>query len=308
MGKEDLNAAMEQVSSAKKTYKLAKKEYNDAIRPIQSKMDSLERNLTGKIRSFGPCKLYGDRIEMGYGKKVMLSPDITAQVTVSGNTYSTTNVSGGGGSFLGGMGGAIAGGLIAGPLGAGVGAMSGSRKEVKSTTEVHDDRKCFLSISGMGGAFTCEVPVIQEGDARQFAAEIMSLGKSYPERKALYDSEMPPLRNQLATAKANTGAMDEAQKLLESAQAAASDARDAYKAEKKEAKAAQRAIQAQAAAAAKEARAAAKAEKQEAKAAAKEAKAAAKTEKKEAKAAAKAEKREAKAAAKASRKGFFNRS
>ncbi len=114
---------------------------------------------------------------------------------MSGETYATTEISGGGGTIGGtSIPGAIVGGMIAGEAGAVIGSRKkGTIDPIKSYTSVHDERECYIKFRKEDGSLdevVCKHNERLVESRKQFvnAAELFydSLKKIIPEKEYTY--------------------------------------------------------------------------------------------------------------------------
>ena len=139
------------------------------IAALQEEIASLEKNSKveyeakqkelaeyGYLTSFCGVHLYRDRI-VGDNRTVMLDSNVQAAVESNGEISYTTEVKGGGTRPT--LTRIAAGGLIAGPLGAVIGATAQKKKKSETVVHEHDTRvvrvmiargSCLISVSFFG--------------------------------------------------------------------------------------------------------------------------------------------------------------
>ena len=142
-------------------------------------MKQKELNNLGLISTCHGIYLYQDRI-IGDGRTIMLDSNVQAAVESNGQISYTTEVKGGGSRPT--LTRIAAGGLIAGPLGAVIGATAQKKKKTKTITHEHDDRTVTLSIASDDGFITRT----WAGDAtegRNFTTAIMNAVTDYSKNK-----------------------------------------------------------------------------------------------------------------------------
>lgn len=151
---------------------------------------------------FDTLQLYNDRI-VGDGQTIKISPKIKAEVVTSGSRFAT---SGGSRSTLTRT---VAGGVIAGPLGAVVGA--NNKKQRKDV--IHDDRSLHIIIDAPDGYIDAPVDPNKIDAAHRFIAEVKLAIINRPKKK---DSGKMKLAEQMHDAeKASDAAIEEKQKELD---------------------------------------------------------------------------------------------
>lgn len=138
-----------------------------------------ELNHLGLISTCHGIYLYEDRI-IGDGRTIMLDSNVQAAIESESQISYTTEVKGGGSRPT--LTRIAAGGLIAGPLGAVIGATAQKKKKTKTITHEHDDRTVTLSIASDDGF----ISKTWSGDAtegRNFTTAIMNAVVDYSKNK-----------------------------------------------------------------------------------------------------------------------------
>lgn len=160
----------------------------------QKKLSYLEGEFKQKKTKCGNMVLYGDRVVCGLS--VLYFPQqITPSIQVSGNVYSTTQVTGKTGGF--GVGRAIVGGAIAGPLGAVAGGVT-KKGKITSTSQVHDTREIVFSLAGETGFLTDTLPLSKQPLVQMFIAQVQSAAANYTSRKELNERGQKQTRELIA--------------------------------------------------------------------------------------------------------------
>ena len=171
--------------------------------------------------AIGKIHLFGDRLLVGT-KVIPLAQDTEVEFSSGGNVYSETKVKGGGASVAG----AVVGGVIAGP----VGAVVGSRKGVKSRTDVKDERKLFITIISGSDNVVEELDPKKELEARKLAAEVKSQVNTLADRKEKTKKRVRELNKKKEDSAANTAEIDAAKARLDELECSAKDTIDKAKA------------------------------------------------------------------------------
>lgn len=151
--------------------------------------------------SAGPVSLYGNRIDVA-GSSISLDSSVQFDISTSGNIYSTTEINDKGSS----VGGAVVGGLIAGPAG----TVVGGQKRTKTKTKLHDDTKLFLTVISDEGSAVADVPSARELDLRRLVAEAQHLAKTIEGRDERYLEECLRVSKELDAVKSDTEKLDSA--------------------------------------------------------------------------------------------------
>ena len=217
MGKEDQASQgfVDRVSQARKELKeassayekglsRAQAEYNKRISDAQKALSAEEKTLqktvsawNSAVRTYAGISLYNDRVVFG-GTVMPFTYPVTAHVETSGNVYTSTEVSGKTGGF--GVGRAVVGGALFGPVGAVVGGAT-KKGKVSSTTTTHDERRLFITISSPQGQITAEGKPEEEASARDFVSAVVSYAASYNAKAAAYNGECKRLNDSLSAQK-----------------------------------------------------------------------------------------------------------
>lgn len=136
----------------------------------QQKMDSQLAHYD-LISSFSGINLYADRVE-GQGQIIKLTSNVEASVEASGSRFATSN---GSRSTLTRT---VVGGMVAGPLGAVVGATN--KKHRKDT--IHDDRSLRIVIQSLDGCIDVAVNPDKAEGAHKFVTAVKNAIIHYSER------------------------------------------------------------------------------------------------------------------------------
>lgn len=187
------------LKEAKDKLDLARKEYDDAVAEKNDELSKVRDSFYGFRMAVGPVSLYGNRIDVA-GSSIDLDHSVQFEVSTSGSTYSTTEVNDRGLN----VGGAVVGGLIAGPAG----AVVGGQKRIEAKTKVHDGTKLFLTVVSDEGSAVAEVPSTCELDLRKLVAEARHLAKTLDDRDEKYLDEFSKASAELDAVKANTEKLD----------------------------------------------------------------------------------------------------
>lgn len=151
-----------------------KKQQKSAYSAKQSELNGL-----GLIDFFEGIHLYKDRIEAD-GRVIRLDSNVQAAIEANGQISYTTEVKGGGSRPT--LTRIAVGGLVAGPVGAIIGATAQKKKKSKTITHEHDDRVASLTIASDDGYISRS----WNGDAsegRNFVTSIMNAVADYPKNK-----------------------------------------------------------------------------------------------------------------------------
>ena len=134
----------------------------------------------GFLASFCGVNLYRDRI-IGDGRTIMLDSKVQAAVESNGEISYTTEVKGGGSRPT--LTRIAAGGLIAGPLGAVIGATAQKKKKTETIVHEHDNRIVRVTIASDDGYITAAGNGDLENQAHSFVTSIMNAVVDYPKIK-----------------------------------------------------------------------------------------------------------------------------
>ena len=132
------------------------------------------------MASFCGVNLYRDRI-IGDGRTIMLDSKVQAAVESNGEISYTTEVKGGGSRPT--LTRIAAGGLIAGPLGAVIGATAQKKKKTETIVHEHDNRIVRVTIASDDGYITAAGNGDLENQAHSFVTSIMNAVVDYPKIK-----------------------------------------------------------------------------------------------------------------------------
>lgn len=177
------------------------------IAALQEEIASLEKNSKveyeakqkelaeyGYLTSFCGVHLYRDRI-VGDNRTVMLDSNVQAAVESNGEISYTTEVKGGGTRPT--LTRIAAGGLIAGPLGAVIGATAQKKKKSETVVHEHDTRVVRVMIASDDGYITTSGNGNLDNEAHDFVTCIMNATLDYPkikkdiaERRASLEKEL----------------------------------------------------------------------------------------------------------------------
>lgn len=168
-----------------------------------------ELNELGYIDSFKGITLYSDRIE-GDGRVISLGSNVDANISESGSISYTTETKGGGSRPT--LTRITAGALVAGPVGAIIGATAQKQKKTKTITHQHDDRTATITISSKDG----NISRTWNGDAaagRSFATKIMNSVADYPKNKKFLESERKRIQGEIENIKKDSGIAEKEKEL-----------------------------------------------------------------------------------------------
>jgi len=211
------------VSAAELQVVEAKIDHQKQLKKADQEIQQAKDILSGVLGTFGSVQLYGDRVVQG-NHTLRLGNGVEASVNTSGSKYTTSDVHGTSGGF--GLGRAVVGGAIAGPLGAAVGGAT-KKGKVETTTTVHDERKLFITINNSDGYITEQGSPDSEVSARNFVAEIMNAVASYNKRVGQSASALEAANKHRDHAVSDTQAIDNANTFLEATQADTSQVNEA---------------------------------------------------------------------------------
>jgi len=155
----------------------------------------------GLLTSFEGINLYADRVE-GQGQIIKLTSNVEASVEASGSRFATSN---GSRSTLTRT---VVGGMVAGPLGAVVGAAN--KKDRKDT--VHDDRSLRIVIQSLDGCIDVAVNPDKAEGAHKFVTAVKNAVIRYSERMK-NKSELEKKADEVASA--GSSAVEKKQKELD---------------------------------------------------------------------------------------------
>ena len=203
------------VSAAEIQVAQAKIDHQKRLEKVDHEIQQAKDILSGTLGTYGSVRLYGDRVVRG-NHTLRLRNGVEASVNTSGSKYTTSDVHGTSGGF--GLGRAVVGGAIAGPLGAAVGGAT-KKGKVETTTTVHDERKLFITIHNSDGYITEQGSPDSEASARSFVAEIMNAVASYNKRVGQSASALEAANKHRDHAASDTQAIDNANTFLEATQA-----------------------------------------------------------------------------------------
>jgi hypothetical protein len=187
----------------KKTYKSTRQSLKRGIKGLQKSIKRLGKNgdiatlqlliqRAGHIASFGGIDLYFNHVTKS-DRSISFESPLDVQLQTSGEVYTTTT----GGGSRPTLTRIVAGGLIAGPLGALAGGVA--QKHGKTSTSVHDDRKVIITISGEGGYISSNsLSFNYEAQARNFVETVTNASYDYQKQKLSQDAYMSNLTKQLA--------------------------------------------------------------------------------------------------------------
>lgn len=166
----------------------------------QQKMDAQLAHY-GLLASFHGLNLYADRVE-GQGQIIKLTSNVEASVEASGSRFATSN---GSRSTLTRT---VVGGMVAGPLGAVVGA--GNKKDRKDT--IHDDRSLRIIIRSLDGCIDAAINPDESEGAHKFVTAVKNAVIHYNERMK-NKSALEKKADEMATA--GSSAVERKQKELD---------------------------------------------------------------------------------------------
>ena len=139
-----------------------------------------EINSYGLIQEFHGIYLYRDQI-IGDGRSIKLDSNVQVAVESDGQISYTTEVKGGGSRPT--LTRIAAGGLIAGPLGAVIGATAQKKKKTQTVTHAYDNRVVTLTIASNDGYISRSWNGDDPASARSFATTVMNAVADYPKIK-----------------------------------------------------------------------------------------------------------------------------
>ncbi|OTA27633.1 hypothetical protein B9G54_00745 [Alloscardovia macacae] len=198
--KKDVKQALSKLKEEQRLYKARVDGAKNAI-------ENAHNTWNKTIATIGELSLYNDRVEAKNSKiQFVAGEDIQIEINASGTVYTTTSTKGGKGVSLGG---AVVGGVVAGPLGAVVG---GSKNTVTTTNEVHDDRVIYITIRSVTNAFTVQIPANLESSARTFADAVYTTNKNYRNNLEQYQKDVQSLTARLERETADHAQVDLADK------------------------------------------------------------------------------------------------
>lgn len=185
----------------------------------QSEIDNIEKQIQaareifdGEVEQCAGITLYGDHVVYN-GRSLMLDKGVQASVETSGNIYTTTKVTGTSGGF--GVGRAVVGGALAGPLGAAVGGAT-KRGSTTTSNKVHDERNLFIIIQNEYGYISARGNPNNEGFARYFVSETMNAAATYSSRRDQSEKSVKELEELKAQIVADTSSITAAENIVSS--------------------------------------------------------------------------------------------
>ena len=142
------------------------------------------------------AKLYENRIEGEDGVMYLLdNPKMKISLSQTGDVHFSTKVSGGE-TYTGSISGMVVGGLIAGPIGAAMGALAPHSNGVKTEEVKHDTRCLVLEIAGPKGSIVLSEPFVdQNGKEKKnfqlklFHNKLLEAKNSYKKNKKAIDKK-----------------------------------------------------------------------------------------------------------------------
>ena len=202
---EQTKAYKTRVSEAQKAEKQAQNAYNKTLRDAEKALKACESSWDKPLATFAKLKLFADRVS-GSGGTLSIVEGADARVDTSGNVYSTTDVSSKGGGVS--LAGAVVGGALAGAPG----AIIGGRKKttVSTTSETHDERKLFVTVTTQSGQITEEGDASKEAEARTFAANVINQSKVAAAAVTQHREDVRRLSEAVETARVDTAAVEAA--------------------------------------------------------------------------------------------------
>ncbi|WP_125963082.1 hypothetical protein [Bifidobacterium dolichotidis] len=195
---EDAQASHQQhVQHAEQRLQAVIQEYQKTIQRVQREKDYAIQSRTRRIGSFQNAVLFANRVESN-GIVVSFEQPVQVNVTISGTFYTTQDTKSGVGVSLGG---AVLGGVVAGPMGAVIG---GKKDKVNTTTQVHDNRVVYITVTAPRSQILIQAPAGAESQARAFANLITNTYGSYEktsvfmERLRQLDLKLESVRSSIA--------------------------------------------------------------------------------------------------------------
>ena len=134
----------------------------------------------GVITKYQGIILYNDKIVSG-GRTIALDSDVSVDVRTEGEISYSSEVKGGGSRPT--LTRIAAGGIIAGPIGAVVGAAAQKKKKIETVTHEHDNRVVYLTITSKDGQISKSFQGTEASAAHDFADSVMNAAADYSKNK-----------------------------------------------------------------------------------------------------------------------------
>jgi len=174
----------------------------------EAKLEELEEY--GYLTSFCGVHLYQDRI-VGDKRTIMLDSNVQAAVESNGEISYTTEVKGGGSRPT--LTRIAAGGLIAGPLGAVIGATAQKKKKSETVVHEHDTRVVRVMIASDDGYIMASGNGDLDNEAYDFVTSIMNAVVDYPKIKKDIVEHRASLKKELKQIEKENPAADKKKEL-----------------------------------------------------------------------------------------------
>lgn len=193
----------ENISQMDRHLQHALQQYGACLEDAEQNLKKANEYLAQRTRKLGSCVLYRNHIAI-QGVSLPLDSIHEIRVETTGNVYTSTNIKHSARPTLTRV---VAGGLIAGPIGAVVGGAAQKHK-LTSQEKIHDDRKVIVTILSSCGSNSIAFPYSSELKVRKFVDEARTAISDYRSQQLIAKDLVEKAEEHLRQARGATQSID----------------------------------------------------------------------------------------------------